>query len=65
LTFVTTRSVRTQLEQTVYERARRAAKAERRSLANWLAITVERALAEAADEPDVKSRPETRTSREP
>jgi hypothetical protein len=44
LTFVTTRSVRIQLEQAVYERARQAAEADRRSLANWLAVLVERTL---------------------
>jgi predicted HicB family RNase H-like nuclease len=33
-----------QVEQELYERAQRAAKAERRSVSNWLAITIERAV---------------------
>jgi len=44
MTYVTTRYVRIGLEQAIYERARQAAEADRRSLANWLAVTVERAL---------------------
>jgi hypothetical protein len=54
LTFVTTRYVRFQLEQEIWERARRAAKADRRSLANWLAVTVERAAEAAVREPAEK-----------
>jgi secreted protein with Ig-like and vWFA domain len=52
---VTTRYVRIQLEQAVYERARQAAKDDRRSLSNWLAVTVERSLedrpSDAAEQP--------------
>jgi predicted CopG family antitoxin len=33
-----------QVEQEVYERVQRAAKAERRSMSNWLAIIIERAV---------------------
>ena len=46
---MTARYVRIQLEQAVYDRARQAAAADRRSLANWLAVTVERALREAPE----------------
>lgn len=37
-----------QIDEETYERAQAAAKADRRRLANWLALTVERAL---KDEP--------------
>jgi hypothetical protein len=47
---VTTRYVRIGLEQAIYDRARQAAEADRRSLANWIAVTVERALQEAAEQ---------------
>lgn len=53
---MTTRYVRIQLEQAVYERARQVAKADRRSLANWLVVTVERALKETS-EPDEQPAP--------
>jgi hypothetical protein len=36
--------VRIKLEQDTYDRARQAAEADRRSLANWVTVTVERAL---------------------
>lgn len=36
------------IEEELLERARQAAKADRRSLSNWFALTVERALEEAA-----------------
>lgn len=51
LTFVTTRYVRIGLEQAIYDRARQAAEADRRSLANWLAVTIERTLEDKPDEP--------------
>jgi hypothetical protein len=57
LTFVTTRSVRIQLEQAVYDRAREAAKDDRRSLANWLAVLVERTLEDKPSEPAVRPTP--------
>ena len=41
------RRVYFQVEQEVYERVREAAAADRRSLSNWLAITVERAVEDA------------------
>lgn len=42
------------ISEETYERARRAAAADRRSLSNWFALTVERALDESAAgrEPD-------------
>ena len=46
---VTLRHVHLKLDQETYERARQAAEADRRSLANWLAVTVERALDVCAD----------------
>jgi len=46
---VTTRRVHFQIEQATYERARRAAALDRRSLANWLTLIVERALEEASE----------------
>jgi hypothetical protein len=49
--FVTTRYVRIGLEQAIYDRARQAAEGDRRSLANWIAVTVERALATAERQP--------------
>lgn len=55
--YVRVRYVRIQLEETVYERARQAAEADRRSLANWLAVTVERALKEASPEPGEQPSP--------
>lgn len=39
------------LDRDLYERAQRAAKRDRRSLANWLAVTIERALEDEAREP--------------
>lgn len=53
---VTLRYVRIGLEQAIYERARQAAQADRRSLANWLAVLVERAL-------EKTSRPDAATER--
>jgi hypothetical protein len=50
MTIVTTRYVRIGLEQAIYDRARQAAETDRRSLANWVAVTVERALEEAGPE---------------
>jgi hypothetical protein len=44
MTSVTLRHVHLKLEQETYERARQAAEADRRSLANWLTVLVERAL---------------------
>ena len=46
---MTTRRVHFQIEQATYERARRAAALDRRSLANWLTLIVERALEEASE----------------
>lgn len=46
---VTLRHVHLKLDQETYERARQAAEADRRSLANWLAVLVERALEEKPD----------------
>lgn len=48
--FVTTRYVRIGLEQAIYDRARQAAEGDRRSLANWIAVTVERALTEMPEQ---------------
>ena len=49
------RKITFQIEQDVYEQAERAAGADRRSLSNWLAVTVERAvedkLRESAEQP--------------
>lgn len=41
---MTLRHVHLKLDQETYERARQAAAADRRSLANWLLVLVERAL---------------------
>lgn len=41
---MTLRHVHLKLDQETYERAREAAAADRRSLANWLTVLVERAL---------------------
>ena len=54
LTLVTTRYVRIKLEQVIYDRARQAAEADRRSLANWLAVTVERALEDKLEQQQVR-----------
>lgn len=45
---MTVRHVHLKLEQETWERARQAAAADRRSLANWLAVLVERALEDKA-----------------
>lgn len=42
----TTRWVHFRVDERVLERAKKAAEADRRSLSNWVALTVERALAE-------------------
>lgn len=47
-----TRWAHFRISEELYERARRAAEADRRSLSNWFALTVERALAEASPEPE-------------
>ena len=39
-----------QVEQEVYEQVQRAARADSRSLGNWLAVTVERALEDVSRE---------------
>jgi hypothetical protein len=44
ITPMTLRHVHLKLDQQLYERARQAAEADRRSLANWLTVLVERAL---------------------
>lgn len=46
-----TRLAHIRLSDDVYERAQKAAEADRRSLANWLAVTIERALDEKPREP--------------
>ena len=52
---MTIRHVHVKLEQELWERASQAAKADRRSLTNWIAVLVERALEDksrdAADQP--------------
>lgn len=55
--YVRIRYVRIPLEEAVYERARQAAQADRRSLANWLAVLVERALEEKTSEPTEQPAP--------
>ncbi len=42
------------ISEELLEQAQRAAEADRRSLSNWLAVVVERALAEARAEPQQK-----------
>jgi hypothetical protein len=44
MTFVTIHNVHLKLEQDVWEQARQAAEADRRSLTNWIAVLIERAL---------------------
>jgi hypothetical protein len=44
MTGVTIRHVHVKLEQELWERAERAARADRRSLTNWIAVLIERAL---------------------
>lgn len=46
---VTPRYIRIKLDQPLYDRARQAAQVDRRSLANWLVVLVERALSEPRD----------------
>lgn len=50
---VTPRYVRIKLDQPLYDRARQAAEADRRSLANWLVVLVERAVEDKSDESSV------------
>jgi len=50
MTCVTSNYVRIKLEPAIYDRAKQAADADRRSLANWLTVTVERALKEGGDD---------------
>ena len=47
---VTPRYVRIKLDQAIYDRARQAADADRRSLANWVVVLVERAVEDARAE---------------
>ena len=47
-----TRWAHFRISEELYERARLEAEADRRSLSNWFALTVERALAEAGREPE-------------
>lgn len=49
---MTIRHVHLKLEQETWERARQAAAADRRSLANWLTVLVERAVEDGPREPD-------------
>lgn len=46
----TTRWVHFRVDESVWERAKKAAEADRRSLSNWVALTVERALPAEPDE---------------
>ena len=45
------------ISEELLEQAQRAAKADRRSLSNWLALAVERALEEPSCEPDAVTSP--------
>jgi len=58
---VTIRHVHVKLEQELWERATQAAQADRRSLTNWIAVLVERALEaksrDAAEHPRSVLRP--------
>ena len=44
-----------QIEEDIYQRAQAAAKADKRKLANWLAITIERALEDKSGSQDLAS----------
>jgi predicted HicB family RNase H-like nuclease len=48
---VATKWAHFRIDEETLERARLAAAADRRSLSNWFALTVERALTETAPEP--------------
>jgi len=51
LDYVAARSAHFRIEEELYERAQQAADADRRSLSNWFALIVERALEEKPREP--------------
>ncbi len=52
-----TRSAHLHLSPEVYERAQKAAEADRRTLSNWLAVTIERVLEAESREPEQPARP--------
>ena len=40
------------IDEALHERAQQVAKADRRSLSNWVALTIERAVSDAQRDPD-------------
>lgn len=52
-----TRWVHFRVEEEIAEQMRLAAIADRRSLSNWVALTVERALSESSPEPADREQP--------